>query len=139
MMQAPLSVHDIYHLTVDCCSETHFTLSRDTFIEAVFTTYESVIDLIASDVRISHVRMSGQQQRVVATFLHIEPKVVQWLELRNLGLVAAGGRFEEPFPEILKGREGRGGEARPQQRGQRRVSVHGSRRNHGSQCTAKLL
>lgn len=66
-------------------------------------------DFIPTDARVcvSHVRVSCQQQRVIATSLHIEPKAVQRLELCNLGLVATGGRSEVPFPEVLRGRDRR--------------------------------
>lgn len=48
--------------------------------------------------------VSCQQQSVVSTLLHVEPQAVHRLELGDLGLLAARGGSEEPFPQILKRR-----------------------------------
>lgn len=53
---------------------------------------------------VSHMHVSCQQQSGVSTLLHVEPQAVHRLELGDLGLLAAHGGSEEPFPQILKRR-----------------------------------
>lgn len=85
------------------------TFTGNIYCRWVITVFESEAhsDLIPSNVCVSHVCMSCQQQRAIATSLHIEPKAVQRLELCNLGLIATDGCSEVPFPEVLRGRDRR--------------------------------